>query len=296
MAKKRRRGNNRKSETGGELLKEENAPLARGTDFVDEYVFKFLKLLGIRIPRTLFTDGGFRCIRCGFRTKKLGTSGRNSMRAHGKRHLREVRAGRHLRRLVWSGLLLGVMTLVYVLYMSFGARVVESWAYELTWSDLMGPVLVGTSITTSAAAVTTANLYRSRYKKHWRIAFYTTIVPAFAILLAHMAVVTGIVHSEVAWPWLLGGILPIGALTLTRKEVGLTALDISRRAIKPRKYIRMWRSKTADGDSLLVDIYLEITMMIRTGQLQTQNLEDWQRQALATLEIRGFTFQESSDS
>ena len=277
----------------GEYFDEEgNASTTPGRDFIDEDGFRLAKLLGIRIPKSLFKPGGFRCSYCGFRTKKLGSAGRNSLRAHYKKHLNDARAGRHLRSAAWLGVLLMLCAPAFVIYSKFGAGAVEFWVGDLVREESVGPALAGASLASSTAMITSAYLYTRRHRKRWRIVFNTSLIPAFAVLLAQVALVSGVTQLDVAWYWLFSGFLPLFALTVTRKSVGLTALDVSRRDIKPRHYIRVFKAKTADGDSLLDDIYVEIRLMIRKGQINPQNLEWWQQQALVTLGVLKFQDQE----
>lgn len=287
MAKKRRRRKkNRGQHDEGQFFDdEENATPARGQDYICEDGFKFLKLLGIRIRRSLFKPGGFRCTYCGFRTKKLATAGRNAMRAHHKKHLHDARAGRRLRLAVWLGVLLVMGATTYAIDSTFGIVIVESWGNDLSWDEHVGPALAGISIAISAVILAFAFLYTRKRRKRWQIAFNVSFALAFANILAQVAVVVDVVRLEVAWPWYLSGLLPLGALGLTRKKVGLTALNVSRRDVKPRHYIKMFKSITADGDMRIIEIQLEIEQMIREGRLDTSKLPRWQRLALVTLEI-----------
>lgn len=292
MAKKRRRRkkNRRQQDEDRFFDDEENAPLSRGKDYIDVHVVRLAKMLGIRIQRSLFKDGGFRCVRCGFRTTKPGTNGRNSLRAHLKRHLREDKAGRHLRSLVWIGLLLVVTALTYVLYTTLGADAVETWAHGLRWSGLAGPGLAGAAITVAAALITSAHFFGKTHQKRWRFAFISILAPTFVILLAQIVAVIGIGQLKIDWFWLLSGLFTIYSLYISNYEVGLTKLRISRREIVPHSYIKMLKAKTANGDMRIIEIQEEIELMIRTGQIKPQNLESWQRQAMVTLEISGFKY------
>ena len=196
--------------------------------------------------------------------------------------------------LALAGFLVVVLTLITVFYGLFGAAMAESFFNGKDLNDLGGPVYAFSSLTAGVALLVFAYLYTVRYKRVWKIAFLSTLIPGSVVVLAPVVNVLLPVDVEINWYWLLFGLFPIAMLAWVGKQVGMTALLISRREIKSRNYIKMLRAKTAEGDAAIDDIYLEIVMMIRTGEIIPADLPGWAKQAIVALGIPGFSYSGSA--
>ena len=286
MAKKRRRTKKKRSESDEEFFGDEaNRPLAKGQDFIDEHVIRIARSLGLRIKGSLFKDAGFRCTTCMWTTSKTGTNGRNAMRAHLKKHLNTRRARNRLKRYVYLGLLLVLSALALSFRSDLDIGVAWSLVEGVDWAVMAGPSLLAFSIAAVAGLGTFEYLFRKRPTKRWWLGFRVSVVCALAVLASEVVLASGAAQVHVDWPWLLSGLLPTLALLGTLPDFGLTALRVSRRQLKPRSYIRRFKSITAVGDEQIYDVQWEISLRISKGEFDVRKLKKWQAQALITLGI-----------
>lgn len=297
MAKKRRKKKKNRSTTGDHSNGyHESGPLPRGEDYIDTDIIRLCRELGIPVSRSLFKDGGFRCTICGFTTRKLGTPGRNSLRAHIKRHIHEFRAGRRFIALAWIGIALTLAVSATFLYLTLDLPSPVS-VIAITDASLLAGISITTiSVATGLLMIWSAALYASRYRVLWRRVFIASVLITFMLLATSTGMAFYPSDVEVEWYWLVSPIIPIGLLLLVGKSVGMTTLLVSRREVKPRLYIKMLKSISASGDEAVDEIYLEIMWMIRKKKIILSDLEQWQRQALITLGIPGLRYRLKAES
>ena len=286
MARKRRRSKKNKRPDDGFYLDDEgNEPLPKGEDFIDDNVFRLAKSLGVRVKRALFKDAGFACSKCGWQTTKLGLRGRNAMRAHLKRHVRDRRAKNHLRVYVWAALMLMFTVLVASIGLTLNPELVKTVIDRLDWSAAAGPILFGASLVAAFGLIGFEILYRKDPTKTWRVGYFISLVFTFAELASEAMMAFGVVGTHVAWPWYLSGLLPIIALSATRADFARTTLRHSRRELQPQSYFRRYRSITGEGDSEIMEIQTQIQSWKKEKQININDLKPWQIQALITLKI-----------
>ena len=286
MAKKRRRKKKKGSAVDGEFFGgEEDRPPAKGMDFIDEHVIRLARSFGLRITRSLFKDAGFRCTTCMWTTSITGTNGRNAMRAHLKKHLNTRRALNRLRPYVYLGLLLVLSSLVLSFRSDLDIGAAWSLVEGVDWAVMAGPSLLAFSIAAVTGLGTFEYLFRKRPTKRWWLGFRVSVVCALAVLASEVVLASGAAQVHVDWPWLLSGLLPTLALLGTLPDFGLTTLRVSRRQLKPRSYIRRFKSITAEGDEQIFDIQNEIKRMISKGEFDVRKLKKWREQALITLGV-----------
>ena len=285
MAKKRRRKKKNRQQDGDFYDDAGNAPISKGEDIVDDFVFRLLKWLGIRIQRKLFRECGFECIECGWQTQKVGIRGRNAVRGHLKIHSNDRRAENHLRVYVWGGLLLvlivAILSVVSELSLDL-SRFTSAW---FSWSAIAGPALAGTSILAAAGLIAFEQLYVRNTRRRWRIGYFVSLGLGVIVLLGEAVVASGVGRIHVDLPWLFSGLLPICALAVTRADFAVARLRRSRRGFPPKSYFRRYRAITADGDVEFMEVQTQVEEKIREGHFNTNRLEDWQKRALLTLKI-----------
>ena len=285
MAKKRRRKKKNRQHDGDFYDDAENAPLPKGEDIVDDFVFRLLKWLGIRIQRKLFRECGFECIECGWQTQKVGIRGRNAVRGHLKIHLNDKRAENHLRVYVWGGLILVfvIMILSVVRGLSLDlSRFTSAW---FIWSAIAGPALAGTSILAAAGLIAFEQLYGRNTRRRWEVGYFVSLGLGVTVLLTEAVLASGVGRIHVTLPWLFSGLLPICALAVIRADFAIARLRQSRRGFPPRNYISRYRAITADGDVEFMEVQTQVEEKIREGLFNTNRPEAWQKRALLTLQV-----------
>ena len=251
MAKKRRRRKKSKKPDDGFYVDGEESPqLAKGEEFLDDNVFRLAKLLGIRVKRALFKDAGYVCNTDQWVTNKVGANGRNAMRAHLKKHVNERRAEQ-----------------------------------EFTWSDAAGPILVVASLLAAFGLLRFEILYGKNPTKQKKTGYFISLILASAVITSEVVLVSGLIDINIDWLWYLSGLIPIGALALTRSEFAFTSLHRSRRMIRSQKYVRLFRAITEHGDDEFMKIQDEIRQKIRNNEFSLKNLKPWQTRALNRLRI-----------
>ena len=286
MAKKRRRRKKSKKPDDGFYVDGEESPqLAKGEEFLDDNVFRLAKLLGIRVKRALFKDAGYVCNTDQWVTNKVGANGRNAMRAHLKKHVNERRAENHLRIFFWAGVLLVLCVLILSADSKFDLRLSRFFQQEFTWSDAAGPILVVASLLAAFGLLRFEILYGKNPTKQKKTGYFISLILASAVITSEVVLVSGLIDINIDWLWYLSGLIPIGALALTRSEFAFTSLHRSRRMIRSQKYVRLFRAITEHGDDEFMKIQDEIRQKIRNNEFSLKNLKPWQTRALNRLRI-----------
>ena len=285
MAKKRRRKKKNRQQDGDFYDDAGNAPISKGEDIVDDFVFRLLKWLGIRIQRKLFRECGFECIECGWQTQKVGIRGRNAVRGHLKIHVNDKRAKNHLRVYVWGGLLLVLVVAILSVVSELNLDLSGFPSVGFSLSAVAGPALAGTSILDATGLIAFEQLYVKNTRRRWRIGYFVSLGLGVIVLLAEAVVASGVGRIDVALPWFFSGLLPICALAVTRADFAVARLRQSRRGFPPRSYFGRYRAITADGDVEFMEVQTQVEEKIRKGLFDTNRLEDWQKRALLTLQV-----------
>jgi len=285
--KKRRRSKPKKEHQVDEYFDdEENQPLAKGTEIIDDYVLRLLRYLNIRIKRNLFKDYGYQCADCEWTTRKIGINGRNAARAHSKKHKNEQRALNHMRTQVWIGVRLLVAILLASVWSFIKPAIPDIPTGWLTPSTLTGPVLLGLSIISAYSVFEFQSRYSHDLNKQWRAGYYLSLSLGALVLIAEALLVLGVFPVDVPAPWLLSGVLPVVALVYTRSDLGEAKLRNSRRERRSTKYFRRYIARTADGDVEYDDLQLKIEGMIRLKSFVPNYSMAWQWKALQAMGVR----------
>lgn len=280
MSKKRKRKKKPSADTN-----DQEYGLARGEKYVDLDIIKLCKRFGIPVRRSLFVEAGFRCVICGYATKKTGTRGRNTMRSHHKAHLNEARAGRRLETLFLLGSVIGVGSVLWLLIGTLDTTSFETWLNGIESSTLMGAGYTSACLVMSTVLLYFADVYSKRYRRKLRMAFYLSLIPAGGLALLPAAYASKLVTFAVNPLWFIPCLLPIVSLGMVSKSIGLTNLKVRRRQIPPANYIPMLKALTEEGDDLVDTISSKFRAMIRRGSMDASKLEHWEKLALVMLGV-----------
>lgn len=263
-----------------------NQGLAKGTWFIDQDLIALCRRLGIRVRKSLFGPGGYRCVRCGFGTVKRGTAGRNAMRAHHKGHLNEDKAGRRLKRSVIITIGLVVTALLWRTVDEYLGTAVSIWMGKLEPETLIGAVYAGVQILTLLWVYVSATVLYYRINRRNRMLFYSSLTASFGLTALVVIAEYWIAGIRVNPLWYLFALLPLLMVATVSRSLGQRNLRYRRRRLPPANYIPVYKALTEVGDDAAEDIRHKISTLIRKNRLKVNRLNHREKLAIATLGIR----------
>ncbi len=257
----------------------------RTREIVDKRVVGAARQFGA--TREDFKDGGFSCNKCKWRTKKRGFSGRQALRAHLKRHVRERRS--ILRPLMVQAVVVLCAVSIYLFADEIPAEVapvdLDRIPVELSVdSELPAKVAAFAAPSTMLLAhwVVAFRFARSGRPRISRIASSVQMLNDLALLVA-AAFASGVVGVAI-WPgWLAGFLVLAGSNAYLAAALSRLRLDMKRREFQPSGYSPLFMTGSAEVDEKLSSFRGRIKSAIYRGELNPEKVGARWRKLLASL-------------
>ena len=285
MAGRKRSAKNKKRAKARDRDSERQEP-KRGEELVDKIVLRSGYLHGVRPSE--FQEAGYACPGCDFRTLKRGDAGKQAMRAHSKRHVRDRRA----RRRQGYGLL---VLLAVALAVAFAPAIAGFALLDgidtgsvMGWSrvDIGGIALLVLSLLLVAALLISASQMLKTGRRGWSRK-YSASLWATAFLVLAAAVSRWTVIETIHWPWLFSVLLPWSAALLTGSEVGMARLQVRRREFNPGNRLTLFRAVRIDTDSRIRMAIRNLRTAIMDGRFDPSILPREQLGVLWRMGLKG---------
>lgn len=259
-------------------------PPKKGVEIFDEHVVMLGRMFGIIFKDESLIPIGYSCSLCDYVVKKTGPGSLNSIRGHLKKHRNEERVGRVTNRLSILGFIVLAIAIAYSFIRSLGVDPVFELGEFAHRQLSLVHYLSGASI-----VVTLLHWYASEAAKfepgRRRLLLYNS---TFSIALTTVVVNVWFLirWKDIEHPELFViGLLPGLVAGLESKSVGRVKLDKRRRDLKPRDYVRLFRSKTVLIDHKIFLLRVKVREALKEKKLHLNKLSTWQMIALTGLEI-----------
>ena len=201
--------------------------------------------------RGLYKPAGIVCHHCSFTTKKRGFSGRQALRAHGKKHKNDARAWQ--RPLIHQGAIAGSIVALVVLGL-IGSSDLKAHVQSALPFD--GPLLtlpeliMGWGTVAMAVSLLLASLYMMAVPGEFGGQPLVRVLSGLGLvgsLLGLWVIVGawGIVSPELSWPMIAPVLVVVGLTPVIAARAGMVSLLVRRRALRSASYSNLVSPKDA---------------------------------------------------
>jgi len=173
-----------------------------------------------------------------------------------------------------------------VIFPSFTGYMSNTELGWLTTTISASAVLTGALFLSAAGLITFEDLYRKNPIAPWATGYFASLVLGVTALLLGVLLTTGLAWITISPAWLLGGLLPIWALAVTRADFASTQLRRSRGEVGPRHYINRYKAINTQGDDEFDTIRSEVESVIERRGFSPKDLTTSQRRGLVTLDVK----------
>jgi hypothetical protein len=277
----RRRGSRR----GSERFDSEETP-SRAREVIDERVVKVADQFGA--TRDDFKVAGFTCRNCGYVTKKRGFNGRQALRAHLKRHVRERRA---VLRPLFIQVAVAVLTLAIYLvapvvssnFLPMDEQIDVFSAYVLLPERSIEIAVVAVpSIMVLAHWAAALKLDRAGRNKSRRLT--SVMLWTNSVMLPVAGIIASGALGTLLWPGWFAGFLALWLSNMfLAPAVSRLKLGMARREYQPSGYAPLFRTVSAEIDARLSAFRGRIRRAIYRGDLDPEKTDADRRRILEAL-------------
>lgn len=270
MTTRRQRNKKRPRQHSSENGPASRSPVPRGVELVDEEVLES-GLLGLR--KDDVKEVGLACTECEYRTVRKGSSAKQALRAHIKRHVRDRRART---RPVAAVLVVLMAAVTLAMAPALVDRVPTLQLGSPGWQESPASRMAEYSfvilcVTVSLTVVRSSSGFITTGKSKWSRRHSLSSRLSFVILLSAAGSRWLLAEPAFSWPWLVAALLPWAAAAATISSVSMTRLAVRRREFSPSNRLKLFRSRDSMADSSIRSGVRDLRHAIQDGRFRL----DW---------------------
>ena len=257
----------------------------KGKETVDEYLVKRRDIKGAKADD--FSDGGYGCHDCAWKTSKKGLSGIQALRAHSKVHVRDRRA------IVSTYLVQAMVLVVSILIAAIPIFL------KIRLSDVVSDIRFYDSVTTELIIWTTAvvstfiavsvlhtgDQFTLRGTRRWRL-YYAGFVRLLVVFMLLVASLSWFEDRQHIWLlWLAPVLIPWVAWVSIGTGVARTRLAVRRKTFRPRNQRKLLKSRNKLTDQRIGIFRRSVRMRIGNGLIVLSELSKKRRNSYDRLGV-----------
>ena len=235
------------------------------------------------LPKELAEKGLYKpawigCNHCAFNTKKKGFSGRQALRAHGKKHKNNTRAWQ--RPLMRQGAIAGFIVALVVLRMMGSADLKASVQSALPFGVplvTLPELIMGWGTVAVAVALLLSSLWMLAVAREFGGQPLVRVLSGLMVVgsLLGLGVVVGawgVVSPELSWPMMAPVLVVVGLTPVLAAKAGMVRLVVRRRGVKSASYSNLVAPKDALAGA-------EAWLWRQTPQRKSAGGQGWSKKA-----------------
>ena len=199
----------------------------------------------------LYSPAGIACHQCSFTTKKKGYSGRQTLRAHLKKHKNNARAWQ--RPLVRQGVIAGSIVTLVVLGLIGSAELRTDLHSALPFGVplvTLPELIMGWGTVAVAVSLLLSSLYMLAVPGEFGGQPLVRVLSGLRVVASVLGlwVVAGVwevVSPELSWPMVAPALVVVGLTLVLAAKVGMVRLLVRRRGVRSGSYSALVRPKDA---------------------------------------------------
>ena len=201
--------------------------------------------------RGLYKPVGIACHQCSFITKKKGISGRQALRAHGKKHKNDARAWQ--RPLIGQGVIAGFIAALVVLGLmgstDLRTNLHSALPFGVPLVTLPG-LIMGWGAVAVAVALLLSSLYMLTVPGEFGGQPLIRVLSGLRVVTSLLGgwVVAGaweVVSPELSWPMMAPVLVVVGLTPVLATKAGMVRLLVRRRGVRSASYSNLVSPKDA---------------------------------------------------
>ena len=201
--------------------------------------------------RGFYKPAGIACHQCAFTTKKKGFSGRQALRAHGKRHKNDALAWQ--RPLVRQGVVAGSIVALVVLGLIGSADLKAAVHPQLPFDVplvTLPELITGWGTVAAAVSLLVLSSYMLTVPGEFGGQPLVRVLSGLRVVMSLLGVwvVAGawaVVSAELSWPLTALALLPVGLTPVLAAKAGRVRLLVRRRSVRSGSYSNLVSPKDA---------------------------------------------------
>ena len=268
--------------TGHRSSREEST---KGKEIVDEDLVKSRAIKGARANS--FSDGGFGCSDCAWKTPKKGMSGIQALRAHSKVHVRDRRAVVNTYIVQATVLIVSIVLAItpMLLQISLSDVVSDIRFYDSVATELIVLTTAVVSIFVAVSVLHSGDQFTVKGKRRWR-SMYTWSIRLLMVFMLLVASLSWLEARQHAWLlWFAPILIPWAAWLSIGTGVARTRLTVRRGVFKPRNQRKLLRSKNKLTDHRVGIFRRSVRMNIGNGLIVLSKLSKKRRNSYDRLGV-----------